>query len=320
MREASYVIAFLAFSGVLSSRGLAADDLSSGPRVSIAPRASRNPAPRPNIRLDVKMVLIPVTVTDSRDRAVNGLPAEAFQVLEDNVEQRITSFFSEEGPISVGFIFDTSSSMQNRMDKSVAAVRQFLETRIPGDEFFLIQFSDLPTLVTRFTPDADEILKPLSLICPRGWTSLLDAIYLGAHQMRSAKNSRKALFILSDGADNNSRYSESDTRNLLIEADVRIFAIGLFTRPRFLEKIAAETGGKTYWVHKLGDLPDVVDRLSREFRSQYVLGYSPNYVQNDGKYRKVRVELSPSKLSTFITPLLAPLHIAWRRGYYAPGD
>jgi Ca-activated chloride channel family protein len=143
---------------------------------------------------------------------------------------------------------------------------------------------------------------------------------MGAQQMRFAKNPRKALFILSDGADNNSRYSESEARNLLMETDVRVFAIGLFARPRFLERIAAETGGKTYWVHKLGDLPDVIDRLNREFRNQYVLGYSPNYVENDGKYRKVRVELSPSKLASFITPLIAPLRIAWRHGYYAPGN
>jgi Ca-activated chloride channel family protein len=316
-----YVVAGIIISGVFCSRGVAADGpLSSDPRVAIAPRprAPREPAAtRPNIRLDVDMVLIPVTVTDSKDHPVTGLSAEAFQLSEDNVEQKIVSFFSEDGPVSVGFVVDTSSSMQNRMDKSVAAIRQLLERAIPGDEFFLIQFSDSPTLLTRFTADTEEILKPLSSMRPRGWTALLDAVYLGAHQMRSARNPRKALFILSDGADNNSRYSESETRNLLMESDVRVFAVGLFARPRFLEKMAMETGGNAYWVHKLTELPDVIEKLSRELRSQYVLGYSPNHLEYDGKYRKVRVDLQPLKL---IAPLLAPLRIAWRRGYYAPGD
>jgi len=289
------------------------------PRVSITPREPRAPAetaPRPNIRLDVQMVLVPVTVTDSTDHPVNGLPAEAFQVLEDNVEQKIVSFFKEDGPVSVGFIFDTSSSMKDRMDKSVGAIRQFMKTTVPGDEFFLIQFSNSPALVTPFTTDPEEILKPLAQLHPQGWTSLYDAMYLGVHQMKSAKNPRRALFILSDGADNSSRYSESETRSLLMESDVRVFAIGLFAHPRFLEKIAAETGGKTYWVRKLAELPDVVNRLSREFRNQYVIGYSPNRSENDGKYRKVKVELAPSILSA----LIAPLRVAWRRGYYAPGN
>jgi VWFA-related protein len=290
--------------------GLAADDLSPNqPRVSITPREIRKPAPRPDIRLDVKMVLVPVTVTDVTDRPVNDLPVDAFRLLEDNVEQKIVSFWREEAPVSVGFVFDASSSMQRKLDRSVAAVKQFLETTIPGDEFFLVRFSDRPSVVNRFTPDGDDIMKSLSFVRAEGWTSLLDAIYLSVRQMRSAKNPRKALFILSDGSDNNSRYSESEIRRLVIESDVRIFAIGIFERPRFLEKLAAESGGKAYWAHKLSDLPGVIDRLSIEIRSNYVLGYSTTHLQNDGKYRKVTVEL--------LRTILAPLRISWRHGYYA---
>jgi Ca-activated chloride channel homolog len=293
--------------------GLAADDLSPNqPRVSITPREIRKPAPRADIRLDVNMVLVPVTVTDAMDRPVNDLPVDAFRLLEDNVEQKIVSFWREEAPVSVGFVFDASSSMQRKLDRSVAAVKQFLETTIPGDEFFLVRFADRPSVVNRFTPDPDEIMASLSFVRAEGWTSLLDAIYLSVRQMRSAKNPRKALFILSDGSDNNSRYSESEIRRLVIESDVRIFAIGVFERPRFLEKLAAETGGKAYWAHKLSDLPGVIDRLSIEIRSNYVLGYSSNHLQNDGKYRKVTVEL--------LRTLLAPLRVSWRHGYYAPDN
>jgi Ca-activated chloride channel family protein len=306
-----YLAIALAF-GVIPL-GLAAEDLSSDqPRVSITPRETRKPAPRAEIRLDVKTVLIPVTVTDARDRPVNDLPVDAFRLLEDNVEQKIVSFWREEAPVSVGFVFDASSSMQKKLDRSVAAVKQFLDTTIPGDEFFLVRFSDRPSVVNRFTPDASEIMESLSFVHAEGWTSLLDAIYLSARQMRSAKNPRKALFILSDGGDNNSRYSESEIRRLVVESDVRIFAIGIFERPRFLEKLAAESGGKAYWAHKLSDLPGVIDRLSTEIRSNYVLGYSSNHLQNDGKYRRVTVEL--------LRTMLAPLRVSWRHGYYAPDN
>jgi VWFA-related protein len=299
--------------GAFPTKELAAEDHSPvEPRVSIIPRAPRKSGPRSDIRLDVKMVLVPVSVTDLSDHPVNNLPAEAFRLLEDNVEQKIVSFWREEAPVSAGFVFDASGSMQKRIENSVAAVKQFLDTNIPGDEFFLVRFSDRPALVTGFTPDAGEILKSLSFVHAEGWTSLFDAIYLAVRQMKSAKNPRRALFILSDGSDNNSRYTESEVKNLVRESDVRIFAIGLFERPRFLEKLAAETGGKAYWVHRLRDLPAVVEKLSIEFRSNYVLGYSSNHLQNDGKYRKVTVELLRS--------LLAPLRISWRHGYYAPDN
>jgi Ca-activated chloride channel family protein len=312
-RAWKYVPVYLLVAGPLLTMGLAEENLSPNqPNVSITPRARRSSDPPPNIRADVKMVLIPVTVTDSMDRPVKDLPANAFRVLENNVEQKIVSFWREESPVSVGFIFDASSSMKKRIDKSIAAVRQFLETKMPGDEFFLVRFSDRPTLVTPFTSDADQISQSLSSVQPEGWTSLFDAIYLGVQQMKSAKNQRRALFILSDGGDNNSRYSESEVRRLVVESDVRIFAIGLFQRPRFLEMLSAQTGGKTYWVHNLQELPKTIEKLSEEFRSHYVLGYSSNHEENDGKFRKVTVEILRS--------LLAPLRITWRHGYYAPGD
>jgi hypothetical protein len=103
----------------------------------------------------------------------------------------------------------------------------------------LIRFSDKPTVETDFTSDAGEIIERLSFIHPEGWTALHDAIYLGVHRMKSAKNARRVLFILSDGADNNSRYTEAEVKNLVMESDVRIYAIGLFERPKFLEKLAA---------------------------------------------------------------------------------
>ena len=150
--------------------------------------------------------------------------------------------------------------MKNRMDKSVAAIEQFLQTNMPGDEYFLVRFADKPSLVTSFTRDPNDILKELSAIQPIGWTALHDAICLGVQQMKSAKNARRALFVLTDGGDNNSRYSESEIKSLVVESDVRVYSVGLFERPKFLEKLATMTGGQALWARSLKDLPEVIEQ------------------------------------------------------------
>jgi VWFA-related protein len=286
-----------------------------GPQVNITPRNSlrgRTTAPA-TMKVDVNMILLPVTVTDAKDQPVTDLSPGSFRVLEDNIEQQVVSFHREEGPVSVGFIFDASSSMKNRMDRSVAAIQHFLETLTKGDEFFLIRFSDQPTLVTDFTQDPGQILSELSSMQAIGWTALNDAICLGVQTMKHAKNLRRALFVLTDGGDNNSRYSDSELRKLVQESDVRIYSIGIFERSHFLETLAMDSGGRAYFAHKLESLPETVDKLSRDFRNQYVLGYYPKERQNDGKYRRVRVEMIE-------TIKRMPLNVFWRRGYYSPAE
>ncbi len=297
-------------SAVVAAGTLAAQE----PKVSLIPGPAlhtRPSAPPSNFRLDVKMILVPVTVTDATDHPVTGLPAKGFRLFEDNVEQDIVSFSREEGPVSVGFIFDTSSSMKNRISASIKAVDQFLKSATPGDEFFLVQFSDEPKLVTDFTAAPDDIAASLSRAQPIGWTALNDAIYFAVQHMKTARNRRHALFVLSDGGDNNSRYSDGEVRNLVREGDVRVYSIGLFERTRLLDQLAADSGARSFTVHKLDDLPDAVDHLSQELRNQYVLGYLSKTESNDGKYRKVRVQLMET-IQHF------PLNVFWRRGYFAP--
>jgi VWFA-related protein len=286
------------------------------PRVSISPPKAlrgRSPSPPANLKLDVSLVLVPVSVTDSTDKPVSDLTPSAFRVFEDNVEQKVLSVHQEDGPVSVGFIVDTSSSMKTRMEPTIAAMRQFLKTSTQGDEYFLIRFADQPSLVTGFTRDPDEILSSMSSLQPLGWTALNDAICLGIQKVKHGKNPRRALFVLSDGGDNNSRYSDSEVRSIVRESDVRVYSIGIFERPEFLEKLGMDSGGRAFWAHKLKDLPDVVEKLSRDLRNQYVLGYSPGQRPRDGKYRKVRVEVVDAIKHM-------PLNVFWRRGYFSPGD
>jgi VWFA-related protein len=285
------------------------------PRVSMTPRdalhARGSSLLGPSLKIDMAMVLVPITVTDSTDHPVTDLAPAAFRIFEDNVEQTVVSLHHEEGPVSVGFVFDASASMKNRTDRSFAAMHQFVRSLNRGDEFFLIRFSDRPTLLNGFTEDADLLMSSLTSVRPDGWTALNDAICMGLQQMKHARNPRRALFVLTDGGDNNSRYSDAEVRSLARESDVRIYSIGLFERPQFLEKLAMDTGGMAIWAHKLQELPDVVDKLSRDFRNQYVLGYSPAERPNDGKYHSIRVEIKK-------TIKLMQLNVFWRRGYFSP--
>jgi VWFA-related protein len=248
-----------------------------------------------------------VTVNDPLDRAIGGLSKEDFHVYEDNVEQKIAYLSIEDAPASVGLIFDASGSMRNKMETSVAAVEQFFQTTLPGDEFLLVRFSDKPVLLTGFTDDVNQISGWLHSTEPRGWTALHDAIYLGIQKMKRAKNGRRALLVLSDGGDNNSRYSASELRELVREADVRIYSIGLLQGSHLLERISNDTGGRMIRVRKLDDLPDAIEKLSRDLRSQYLLGYYSSNPQNDGRYRKVQVQVNQPEA-----------HASWRHGYYAP--
>src|SRR5712692_9600426 len=298
------------------------------PKVEIVPRAKRTePAPdvpRGNIRVDTTLVLIPASVTDPLNRFVTGLERDNFRLFEDKVEQKITHFASEDAPLSVGLVFDVSGSMGSKLDKSRQAVSQFFKTANPEDEFFLIEFSDRPEMVVDFTTHLEEIQNRLTFTQSKGRTALLDAVYMALHKMKKAKNPRKALLIISDGGDNSSRYTESEIKNLVREADVQIYAIGIFepvasrgrtpeelSGPSLLSALAEQTGGRHFPVDNLNELPDVAAKIGMELRNQYILGYTPTNQVRDGKYRRVQVKLvQPRGL-----PALRP---TWRLGYYAP--
>ena len=299
-----------------------------GAQVSISPRPKAIPKeevlPKANIRSDVNLVLIPVTVTDPMNRFVTGLEKEYFKVYEDKKQQQITQFSSDDAPLSVGVLFDCSGSMGKKLRDSREAVAQFFKTANPEDEAFVVQFHDNAELLQPFTNNLEDIQNRLTFTQSKGMTALLDAIYLGLHEMKKARNSRKALLIISDGGDNNSRYSEGEIRNLVKEGDVQIYAIGIYepagsrgrtveesNGPALLTELADQTGGRQYQVENINELPDIAAKIGMELRNQYLLGYSPQNQERDGKYRHVEVKL--------VQPHGMPLLRAfWRMGYNAP--
>jgi VWFA-related protein len=294
------------------------------PRPKPAVRAEA--VPRSNIRVDSTLVLIPVTVTDPMNRFVTGLEKENFKIFEDRKEQDLSQFSSEDAPISVGVVFDCSGSMGGKLDKSRQAVAQFFKTANPEDEFFLVEFHDSAELVQAFTTSLEEIQNRLTFTQSKGRTALLDAIYLALHEMKKARNPRKALLVISDGGDNNSRYTEGEIKSLVKEADSQIYAIGIYepvgarsrtaeelAGPGLLTDIAEQTGGRQYAVENLNELPDIASKIGVELRNQYILGYAPQNREHDGKYRRVQVKLVEPRG-------LPPLRAFWRLGYYAPSQ
>jgi len=282
--------------------------------------------PETHLRVDSSLVLIPVQVTTSTGTSVTSLSQDNFELFDEGVEQKITHFYREDGPISIGLLFDSSGSMRNKILQSSEAAAAFLRTANSDDEFFLVEFGDRPKLAVPFTPDADAIFRGILHNKPLGRTSLLDAILMSLVEMKHARNTRKAIVILSDGGDNSSHYTPRQIRNALLESDLQVYAIGIFDSnpvhrlaaeerngPLLLDDLAEQTGGRLYQITNLDNLANTSARLSRDLRSQYVLGYSPSNQARDAKYHRVKLKVIPPEG----TPRLRTYY---RRGYYAPSE
>ncbi|MGA2205566.1 MAG: VWA domain-containing protein [Terracidiphilus sp.] len=273
------------------------------------------------LRMNVDMVLVPVTVTDPLNRLVTGLEQEDFQIYENNGEQKIASFACEDAPVSIGIIFDLSGSMTSKLVRAREAILQFIKTANPQDEFFVIGFNDRPELIEDFTSSVADIQARLATVQAGHRTALLDAIYYGVAKMKDAHHERKALLVVSDGGDNRSRYTEGEVRAAVREADVEIYSIGIFdpyastpeerTGPQLLDDVSSSTGGRLFRVDEVDEMSDIAEKISTELRNQYVIGYKPKDLARDGKWRKVKVKVNPP-------PGLPPLTIYARTGYYAP--
>jgi Ca-activated chloride channel family protein len=279
-----------------------------------------------DISVDSTLVVIPVTVTDPQNRFVLGLDKKDFILLEDGKEQNVVHFSGEDAPLSVGLLIDTSGSMITYSDVARRAVDEFLKIMNPQDEAFLIEFSDQPDIVQEFTSKPNEIRDRMKDLKSGGLTALLDAVNLGVREMKKAKNPRKALIVVSDGGDNHSRYTGTELKDIVKEADTQVYAMGVFdpvllpglpnelvSGPKLLAQIADQTGGRAYGANRFDQLPAIAEKIAIELRNQYVLGYYPANKEKDGKYRKVDVKLNAP-------PGLPALKARWRTGYYAPGE
>jgi Ca-activated chloride channel family protein len=308
--------------GVSAHRTPGGDSSSSGGDSSIVgPVDSREAAL--HVKVSADLVQIPVTVMDKKDQVVEMLSQDSFSVYENGVEQTIAHFGLEETPISVCVVMDASSSMMNKLRKSVEAVYELLKSATTDDEYCLVRFSDWPETMVTMRVGPTEVAAAMHEIRAGGLTALLDAIYVGVDEVKRGQNRRKAVVLISDGGDNRSQHTQHQVRRLVREADVQIYSIGILSPenqllskeelngPSLMKDISQQSGGRLFPIHKNEELRSATAKITKALRHQYVLGYYPKDTQNDGKYRHVTIKLNAPKG----TPTLRAY---WRTGYYAP--
>lgn len=274
--------------------------------------------PSATLRVDTNLVLVPATVNDQFNHPVTGLEKDNFRIFDNKVEQSITSFLNEDEPIALGFIFDTSGSMQGLLPQGRAAAAELLKFANPEDEFFLVEFDSRPRMVIPLTSNANPIGLEVMMAGSHGSTALIDALFLGIHEMRKSKKGKKALVLISDGGENNSRYSPGEIKNVIKESDVLIYTVAIGAGHdsdseaglRMMRSVSEMSGAHMFDEGPF-QLTDVAEKIAIELRNRYVIGYAPHEVIRDGRYHRIDLKVLPPRG-------LPKLFAHWRKGYYAP--
>jgi Ca-activated chloride channel family protein len=270
------------------------------------------------INVDVRLVLVTATVTDSHNRFVQGLQKKDFQIWEDKIEQTPVTFSNETTPVTLGIILDKSGSMGGRhlpsgtalptlQDQMITTAVSCLRDSTREDEYFLVEFSSRPMVTADFTHDITKLGQELVFMDAGGSTALWDAIYLGVRKIEHASNSRKALLVLTDGMENHSRYTLGELKGILREQDVRIYSMDR-VQVQFsgIDQLAELTGGRVF------RSSNPCKELSADLRNQYVIGYNPTNRAADGSWRNIRVRIRPEGLPKE----MSDLSVRARQGYY----
>lgn len=280
--------------------------------------SQQSPAPTsgpPVIRVKVDTVVIRAAVTDPLNRYVVGLDKDHFRVYEDKIEQQLTHFTNDTSALSVGVIFDVSGSMGDNLISARNSVIRFLEQGGKEDEYFLVTFNERTALVQDFTARGESIRNEITFHEAKGRTALYDALYLGLQKIRDGRNDKKALIIITDGEDNSSRYTFSEVKDFAKESDVQIYVIGEKGDMGFgraiISDIVSLTGGRAFFPNSFKQLDYYCDLIHTELRNQYVLGYTSNNRNFDGRWRKLRIRLEPPEG-------LPKLVVRAKEGYFAP--
>lgn len=273
----------------------------------------------PPIRVFVEEVNVQFTVADSKNHLVTDLNREDFQVLEEKKSQQITSFSRESDlPLRIGLMIDTSNSIRDRFEFEQRASADFLRAllRAGKDKAFLASFDSIAELVMDFTDDLDKLVPAIQSLRPGGGTALYDAVFGGSRdkmleEAPPSTNVRRAMVIVSDGEDNQSRHSRMQALEMAERAEVTIYTISTNIRgvkmpgDKILEEFADQTGGRYFQPFSKQDLENAFQQINADLRSQYTLSYHPS-TPRDGHYHNIEVATTRKGL-----------HVRSRRGYYA---
>lgn len=299
-----------------------------------SPTATPKPTEEEVIRVNTELVMLTATVTDKNGRYRADLKREDFTVYENGAEQKLEYFNTgDRVPMSLGIIFDTSGSMEDKIEGVQDAVEHFVKSVAAGDEIFLVKFSDDADLIQDFTDDKTRILRTVQNLKPKGSTALYDAVLLGLQKIGEGKHRKRALLLLTDGNDTASSTTFEEITALARKSEVIIYGLGIghgekgsshsgiFNNQvkdtvdmRTLRALADATGGNAYYLenaHEGGrDLVDeAAAEVAAELKQQYTLGYYPTDQKRNGAYRQIVVEVKDKAL-----------RVRTKRGYYAPNN
>ena len=293
------------------------------PAANTPSRATQqNPNPGDDrVIINTDLISFNVTITDQYGRFVSGLQKSAFTVLDDKQPQEITVFSDEDAPVSIGIVLDLTGSMSgDKVRRAKEALEHFFQTSLEGDEYSLITLQNgHANLALDRTRDSQALLDRLTFVQPRGTTAFYDACYLGVDKVTHGIYPKRALLVISDGQDNNSRFTFNELRRLVKESDVIIYAIGIEEErdgtlasdgQSILDDIAGVSGGKAFFPQNSAEMDDIFESIALELRHQYAIGYRPPNFSANGKWHHLKVKVNPPRG-------LPHLFVRSRDGYYA---
>jgi len=251
------------------------------------------------ISVDVALVVLPATVTDRQGGFVSNLGEQDFEVYENRVPQHIRLFRNEDIPVTVGLVVDQSTSMRPKLAEVSAAAQSFVRSSNRDDEMFVVNFNEkvslgLPSAI-RFTNNTVALENAITAKPPGGQTALYDALAKALEELQAGSRDKKVLIVVSDGGDNASTRSQSQVMKLAERSSAVIYTIGVFDEddpdrnPGVLKHLAQATGGEAFFPNQLSEVTPICERIARDIRHQYTIGYVPTNLTRDGAYRAIRV-------------------------------
>lgn len=269
------------------------------------------------LTFDTNLIVVNVTITDDKDRYVSGLKREDFSVFEDKSPQKIVNFSYDENPFSVVILLDVSLSMQNKLSLARAACANFVNGLRDGDTFAIYSFGGLKVKTLQDFTEVRDVPDSVWDMKPDGETPLYDAIAKAADALAKRPESRRAILVVSDGADTRSKATLDQALRKSLAAQASIYGVDMTdaavfrSQPRdngaeVMKELAAKSGGKFFPVAGGSKLRDAFANTIEELRHQYTIGYESNNERFDGRWRAIEVKLNK--------PLL---NVRSRQGYYA---
>jgi VWFA-related protein len=246
-----------------------------------------------------ELVLLDVSVNDAAGKHVPDLGKADFQVYENGKLQMIAQFGSDDVPVTVGLVIDTSGSMHSKYGDVVMGALTLIHASNPKDEVFVVNFGDrvsygLPDGVP-FTDDVNKLRAALMLGAPAGRTALYDAILSSLHHLEQGKRDKKTLVLISDGGDNSSAHASEEVMRALRESRATIYAIGVYDAddqdrdPAVLRRLAQVSGGEAFFPARLEQVTAICRQIASDIRTRYTVGYVPVRSGEPGSLRKIKV-------------------------------